>query len=90
MRPWRLRRVDALIATAGRKFCEQNHGQPQVRRTSFQCLEVLVGEDSEPAPDGDDVRLGAIVLCHLRLARPDRHERTHVNEELTVVHPVPD
>ena len=88
MRPWRLRRADALIATAGRKFCTPKHGQPQVRRKSFWCLEDLVGGDLELAPDGDDVSLLAIVLCHWQLARPDRHERTHEDDELTVVHPV--
>ena len=47
-----------------------------------------MGEDLELAPDGDDVRLRGKKLCHQLLARPDRHERTHEDDELTVVHTV--
>ena len=47
-----------------------------------------MGEDLEFAPDGDDVRLKRDELCHSLLARPDRHERTHEEDELTVVHAV--
>ena len=41
---------DASAATAKPKFCTPKLGQPQIRRTVFRSLEVLVGEDSEPRP----------------------------------------
>ena len=47
-----------------------------------------MGEDLELAPDGDDVCLRGKKLCHQLLARPDRHESTHEDDELTVVHTV--
>ena len=47
-----------------------------------------MGEDLELAPDKDDVRLRRDEFCHSLLARPDRHERTHEEDELTVVHAV--
>ena len=61
---------------------------PQILRKIFWSLEVLVGEDLEFVPDGGDVRLRRDELCHSLLARPDRHERTHDDDELTVVHAV--
>ena len=64
------------------------NGQPQVRRTIFHSLEVLVVEDLERAPNGDDFRLRRDELCPSLLARPDRHERTHEDDELTIVHAV--
>ena len=76
---------DALTATAKPMFCTPKLGQPQIRRTIFRSLEVLVGENLELAPDGDDVRLRRDELCHSQLARPDRHERTQTDDELTVV-----
>ena len=45
-------------------------------------------EDLERSPDGDDVRFRRDELCHSLLARPDRHERTHEDQELTVVQAV--
>ena len=47
-----------------------------------------MGEDLDLAPDGDDVRLRRDELCHSLLARLERHERTHEDNELTVVHAV--
>ena len=47
-----------------------------------------MGGDLEFVPDGDDVRLRRDELCHSLLSRPDRYERTHDDDELTVVHAV--
>ena len=68
--------------------CTTKLGRPQIRRKVFRSLEVLVGEDLELAPDGDDVRLKRDELCHSLLARPDRHERTQKDDELTAVQAV--